>query len=72
MTDPSDHTLPPLTDPPFLVAILVGATRTGDDMLRELAEGWLAALGVRVTFDPGSPVIRPCSDPGLSRRPDGR
>jgi len=67
-----DDPPPSLHDLPFLVAVLVGAIRTDDELLRELAEERLDTLGVGVTFTPDSPVIRPRPDPGPSRRSDGR
>ena len=39
------------TDSPFLVAILVAAKRSGDEMLESLACDWLAEIGIQVVFD---------------------
>lgn len=48
---------PDLNDPPFLLAILIGALRTGDKMLVGLARAGLAEIGIRITFAKDSPVL---------------
>ena len=61
------HTEPPTptgcqtlrpTDPPFLVAILVGAIKSGDKMTAALAREWLAEAGIKIHIAKDSPAIR--------------
>ena len=58
------HTNPPAadppkpTDPPFLIAILVGAMKTGDRLTATLARQWLADIGIRIAFAKDAPALR--------------
>ena len=36
--------------PPFLLAILIAARKTGDELLESLARDWLAEQGIHVVF----------------------
>ena len=45
------------TDPPFLIAILIGAMKTGDKMLVGLAREWLADQGIRITIAKDAPAL---------------
>jgi Fe-S-cluster formation regulator IscX/YfhJ len=38
------------SDPPFLLAILIAARKTGDKLLESLARDWLAEQGIHVVF----------------------
>lgn len=49
---------PQPTDPPFLIAILIGAMKTGDRMMVALARQWLADIGISITFAKDAPVLR--------------
>lgn len=46
------------TDPPFLVAVLVGAIKSGDKMTAALAREWLAEAGIKITIAKDAPAIR--------------
>jgi hypothetical protein len=37
-------------DPPFLVAMLIGARKTGDTMMEYLARQWLDEQGIEIRF----------------------
>lgn len=39
-------------DPPYLFCFLFAARKGGDRRLETLARDWLAAAGIKVTFDP--------------------
>ena len=45
------------TDPPFLIAILIGGMKTGDKMLVGLAREWLAEQGIRIVIAKDSPAL---------------
>ncbi len=47
------------TDPPFLIAILIGAMKTGDKMMMGLARTWLAEQGIRITIARDAKVLAP-------------
>jgi len=46
------------TDPPFLIAILIGALKTGDKTTASLARGWLADIGIKVQFAKDAPILK--------------
>jgi hypothetical protein len=58
-TPPADLNPPQPSDPPFLIAILIGAMKTGDRMMVALARQWLADIGIRITFAKDAPALRP-------------
>jgi hypothetical protein len=55
---------PKPTDPPFLIAILIGAMKTGDRLTATLARQWLAEIGIRITFAKDAPALK---SKGVSR-----
>lgn len=54
-TDPEP---PQPTDPPFLIAILIGAMKTGDRMMVNLSRQWLADIGIKITFAKDAAALR--------------
>lgn len=50
--------LPKLQDPPFLIAILIGAMKSGDAMIVSLARAWLAEAGIRIHFAKDAPALQ--------------
>lgn len=50
--DPADDD--EMSDPAILMAILVAARKTGDEMLTDAADTALGNQGIRVTFDDGT------------------
>ena len=46
------------TDPPFLIAILIGAMKTGDKLMVGLARDWLAEQGIRITIAKDAYALR--------------
>lgn len=48
---------PKPSDPPFLVAILIGAMKTDDRMMTTLARGWLEDIGIRIQIAKNAPVL---------------
>ena len=56
---PKAELLPPNpTDPPFLIAILIGAMKTGDKLMVGLARDWLAEQGIRITIAKDAYALR--------------
>lgn len=66
-TRPVSFDQPKPTDPPFLIAILIGARKTGDRFTERLARGWLADVGIKVHFSSDSSVLSPPSRKGVAR-----
>lgn len=57
LAPPAEIGPPKPTDPPFLIAILIGAMKTGDRMTVSLAREWLADQGIRITFAKDAPAL---------------
>lgn len=57
-TPTADPDPPKPTDPPFLIAILIGAMKSGDKMMVSLARQWLADIGIRITIAKDAPALR--------------